>query len=60
MSASEESAEDKLGPTISYLRKLGPEYLEQIFNAARWLFDTDRDMAFDVYCKLLMIQILSD
>jgi Vam6/Vps39-like protein vacuolar protein sorting-associated protein 39 len=49
MSANEESPREKLGPTISYLQKLGPEYLKQIFNAARWVFETDRDMAFEVY-----------
>ncbi|KAF8501265.1 vacuolar sorting protein 39 domain 1-domain-containing protein [Gautieria morchelliformis] len=49
MSASEDSATDKLGPTIQYLQKLGPDYLQQIFNAARWVFDTDREMAFEIF-----------
>jgi hypothetical protein len=48
MSANEESVRDKLGPTISYLQKLGPDQLQQIFDAARWLFTTDPDMAFEV------------
>lgn len=39
---------DKLGPSISYLQKLGPEYLDQIFESARWVFEQDRDMAFEV------------
>ena len=55
MSANEDSVRDKLGPTISYLQKLGPEYLQQIFDAARWVFDTDRDMGFEVPCELLAI-----
>lgn len=39
---------DKLGPSISYLQKLGSEYLDQIFESARWVFEQDRDMAFEV------------
>lgn len=39
---------DKLGPSISYLQKLGPEYLDQIFESARWVFEQDREMAFEV------------
>ena len=39
---------DKLGPSISYLQKLGPEYLDQIFESARWIFEQDREMAFQV------------
>lgn len=48
MSSKEESVRDKLGPTISYLQKLGPDYLSQIFDSARWVFSLDQDMAFDV------------
>lgn len=39
---------DKLGPSISYLQKLGPEYLNQIFESAHWVFEQDREMAFEV------------
>ena len=35
-------------PTISYLQKLGPEHLEQIFKSARWVFEMNQDMAFEV------------
>jgi hypothetical protein len=41
--------EDKLDPSIQYLRKLGPEYIDQVFNYARWIFDADSDMAFEVW-----------
>jgi len=39
---------DKLTPSISYLQKLGPEHLEQIFDSARWIFEKDRELAFEV------------
>lgn len=48
MSTNEHSVRDKLGPTISYLQKLGPDLLPEIFDTARWLFATDPDMAFEV------------
>jgi Vam6/Vps39-like protein vacuolar protein sorting-associated protein 39 len=35
-------------PTVRYLQKLGPEYLQHIFKYARWVFDTDVDMGFEV------------
>jgi hypothetical protein len=47
LSEKETDMRDKLAPSISYLRKLGPEHLEQIFECSRWLFEQDRDMAFE-------------
>lgn len=35
-------------PSVSYLQKLGPEYLQQVFESARWIFERDRDIAFEV------------
>lgn len=40
--------QDKLGPSITYLQKLGPEHIEHVFAASRWIFEQDRDLAFDV------------
>ena len=48
LSEREDDMRDKLGPSTSYLQKLGPEYLDQIFESARWVFEQDRDMAFEV------------
>lgn len=39
---------DKLQPSISYLQKLGPEYIDQIFESSRWIFEEDADIAFGV------------
>lgn len=35
-------------PSVTYLQRLGPECLEQIFGAARWVFEQDADIAFEV------------
>lgn len=40
--------EDKLRPSIIYLQKLGPEYLDHIFQYSRWIFDQDVGMGFEV------------
>ncbi|KAJ1307397.1 hypothetical protein OPQ81_001502 [Rhizoctonia solani] len=40
---------DKYQPSIRYLQKLGPDYLELIFKSARWLFEEKPDMAFDIF-----------
>ncbi len=48
LSDEEEDMLDKLQPSIFYLQRLGPEYLELIFMASRWIFDADRNMAFEV------------
>lgn len=46
--------EDKLGPSIQYLQKLGPEYIDQVFTYARWIFDLDSEMAFQVFHLLCL------
>jgi len=39
---------EKLRPTVTYLQKLGEEYMDQIFKYARWVFQQDRNIAFEV------------
>ena len=46
---------DKLRPSIVYLQKLGPEYLDIIFKFSRWVFERDADMAFEV-CHILFVE----
>lgn len=36
-------------PTVSYLQRLGAEHLDQIFGHSRWVFEHDRDIAFEVF-----------
>jgi len=48
MADAEEDSREKLQPTISYLQKLGPQYLQQIFDASHWVLETDSDIGFEV------------
>ena len=48
LSEKETDPHDKLMPTVNYLQRLGPEHLEQIFEHSRWVFEQDRDIAFEV------------
>ncbi len=58
LSEKEDDLHDKLMPTISYLQKLGPEHLEQIFKSARWVFEMNQDMAFQVISWCLSLDNL--
>ncbi|KAF9472733.1 hypothetical protein BDN70DRAFT_886627 [Pholiota conissans] len=49
LSASEDDLEDKLSPSIQYLKKLGPEYIGEVFKYSRWIFDLDSNMAFEIF-----------
>ncbi|KIM67190.1 hypothetical protein SCLCIDRAFT_1210690 [Scleroderma citrinum Foug A] len=49
LSEKEGDIRDKLSPTVSYLQKLGPEYLDQIFESARWVFSQDHEIAFKIF-----------
>lgn len=35
-------------PSINYLQRLGPEYLDLVFTYSRWIFEQDPDIAFEV------------
>ncbi|KAK7032798.1 rab guanyl-nucleotide exchange factor [Favolaschia claudopus] len=49
LSEEETDMEDKLSPSIYYLQKLGPEHLDEIFSSARWMFEKDSSMAFQIF-----------
>ncbi|KAH9945272.1 uncharacterized protein BXZ73DRAFT_86791 [Epithele typhae] len=49
LSEKETDMRDKLMPTVNYLQRLGPEHLEQIFGHSRWVFEQDRDTAFEIF-----------
>ncbi|KAJ7800623.1 vacuolar sorting protein 39 domain 1-domain-containing protein [Mycena olivaceomarginata] len=49
LSEAEKKMENKLSPSISYLRKLGPEHLDLIFASSRWIFEQDGAMAFQIF-----------
>ncbi|TFY59088.1 hypothetical protein EVJ58_g6005 [Rhodofomes roseus] len=49
LSEKETDMRDRLMPSVTYLQRLGPEHLEQIFGAARWIFEQDVDIAFEIF-----------
>ncbi|KAL0955078.1 hypothetical protein HGRIS_003995 [Hohenbuehelia grisea] len=49
LSEKETDIRDKLDPSISYLQKLGPEHLQHVFDGSRWVFEQDRDIAFEIF-----------
>lgn len=48
MADEEDDPDEKIGPTIRYLQKLGADHLEVIFESSRWVFDADRKAALEV------------
>ncbi|KAM5530078.1 hypothetical protein V8D89_016261 [Ganoderma adspersum] len=49
LSEKEADPRDKLMPTVNYLQRLGPEHMDQIFEHSRWVFEHDRDVAFEIF-----------
>ncbi|EJD06913.1 uncharacterized protein FOMMEDRAFT_117970 [Fomitiporia mediterranea MF3/22] len=49
LSEKETDIEDKIRPSVSYVQNLGPEYLEQIFEATRWIYQLDSDAVYDIF-----------
>ncbi|THV01026.1 hypothetical protein K435DRAFT_718392 [Dendrothele bispora CBS 962.96] len=45
----EDDMEERLYDSIQYLRRLGPEYLPQIFESARWVIEQDSTMALNIF-----------
>jgi hypothetical protein len=39
---------DKLGPSVSYLQRLSPEYLDIIFQYSKWILNENAEMALEV------------
>jgi len=48
MADDEEDPEEKVGPTIRYLQKLGADHLTVIFESSTWVFEADRAAALEV------------
>ncbi|GBE87785.1 Vacuolar morphogenesis protein [Sparassis crispa] len=49
LSEKETDTRDKLMPSVTYLQRLGPENMEQIFEYSRWLFDRDSEIALEIF-----------
>lgn len=54
MSETEDDVEEKVGPTVRYLQKLGADHLNVIFESSRWVFDVDRKAGLDVSAALCL------
>ena len=39
---------DRLVPSITYLQRLSPEYLDTVLQYSRWIFDENAEMALEV------------
>lgn len=48
MADEEDDPEEKVGPTIRYLQKLGADHVAVIFESSRWVFEADRKAALEV------------
>ncbi|KAL5525933.1 hypothetical protein ACEPAG_7271 [Sanghuangporus baumii] len=49
LSEKESDTEEKIRPTVSYVQNLGPEYLDQIFEATRWIHQLKPDAVYDIF-----------
>lgn len=48
MSEGTEDVDVKIRPTVSYVQKLGEDYIDQIFEASRWVHQLDVNATFEV------------
>lgn len=48
LSDKEMDMKDKLRPSIIYLQRLSPEYMDTIFRHSKWILDENADMALEV------------
>lgn len=39
---------DKLGPSITYLQRLGSEYLDTVFQYSKWILGENSEMGLEV------------
>ncbi|GAA5832662.1 hypothetical protein JCM11251_001402 [Rhodosporidiobolus azoricus] len=49
MSEDEDDPEEKVDPTVRYLQKLGPEHVEVIYDASRWVFEQDKNAGLQIF-----------
>jgi hypothetical protein len=48
LSEKETHVKDRLGPSITYLQRLSPEYLDTIFQYSKWILNENAEMALEV------------
>ncbi|KAH9177407.1 hypothetical protein EDB89DRAFT_1542390 [Lactarius sanguifluus] len=45
----ETDVKDRLVPSITYLQRLTPEYMDTVFQHSRWIFDENAEMALEIF-----------
>jgi len=48
LSEKEMDMRDKLGPSITYLQRLGSEYLDTVFQYSEWILGENSEMGLEV------------
>jgi hypothetical protein len=48
LSEKETDMKDRLGPSITYLQRLSPEYLDTIFQYSKWILNENAEMGLEV------------
>ena len=51
---------DRLGPSITYLQRLSPEYLDTIFQYSKWILNENAEMALEVSSVMDIFLLLAD
>lgn len=49
LSEKETDMKDRLGPSVTYLQRLGPEYLDTIFQYSKWILHENAEMALEIF-----------
>jgi len=45
----EADVKDRLVPSITYLQRLSPDYMDTVFQYSRWIFDENTEMALEIF-----------
>jgi hypothetical protein len=56
----ETDVRDNLDPSISYLRKLSPQYINQVFESSRETLEVDCRMALEVIFLCIIVRLVAD
>ncbi|TCD70216.1 Vacuolar morphoproteinsis protein 6 [Steccherinum ochraceum] len=49
LSEKETDMRDKLMPSVTYLQRLGPQYMDQIFESSHWIFEQDPEIGLEIF-----------
>ncbi|KAH8100006.1 hypothetical protein BXZ70DRAFT_939950 [Cristinia sonorae] len=49
LSEKEGDVRDKLMPSVNYLQRLGPSYMDQVFEHAHWIFEENPEIGLEIF-----------